>query len=128
MADFRMRTGDMEHARMASLIGATTDLLNQLALLTRDDATYLWRIGGRPLVEAVVALKRSAADVRPQADALLARIAQAESRYLACINANAEVAILNASLQADLMEARDELRLLREDDAPPDISRRFNDP
>lgn len=66
--DTALHTGDMEHARMAALLGATADLLNQLALLTRDDPTYHWRIGGRPLDDAVQALKRSADAVRPQAE------------------------------------------------------------
>ena len=38
--------------------GAAVELLNQLALLTRDDESYLWRIGGRPLDEAYKALRR----------------------------------------------------------------------
>lgn len=41
------------------LRGALIDLLNQLALLTRDDVSYLWRIGGRPLDEAYKAAKRA---------------------------------------------------------------------
>lgn len=36
-----------------------TDLLNQLTLLTRDDESYLWRIGGRPLDDAYKAAKRA---------------------------------------------------------------------
>ncbi len=37
---------------------AATDLINQLTLLIRDDESYLWRIGGRPLDDAYKALKR----------------------------------------------------------------------
>lgn len=69
-----LHTGDMEHARMAALIGASTDLLNQLALLTRDDETYLWRIGGRPLSDAYQALSRATTTIRSDADALLAEL------------------------------------------------------
>jgi hypothetical protein len=42
----------------AVLRAVLADLVNQLALLTRDDVTYLWRIGGRPLDEAYKAAKR----------------------------------------------------------------------
>lgn len=70
-----MHTGDMEHARMAALIGATTDLLNVLATLRYPDMSSLWTIGGSSLENAYVALKRSADAVRPEADALLARMA-----------------------------------------------------
>lgn len=45
---------DLEATRIA-----LADLLNQLALLTRDDVTYLWRIGGRPLDDAYKAAKRA---------------------------------------------------------------------
>lgn len=44
---------------LIDLQAAAIDLLNQLALLTRDDSAYLWRIGGNPLLDAYLALKRA---------------------------------------------------------------------
>jgi len=41
-----------------------TGLIAQLTLLTRDDMTYLWKIGGRPLDDAFLALKRELGDDR----------------------------------------------------------------
>lgn len=43
----------------ATLRALALDLVNQLTLLTRDDQSYLWRIGGRPLDDAYLALKRA---------------------------------------------------------------------
>jgi len=97
-----MHAGDMEHARMASLLGATTDLLNVLATLRYPDMSSLWTIGGSSLENAVVALKRSAEAVRPQADAFLQRLAD-------CQRANAEVAQLNGDELIALSAAYDAL-------------------
>ena len=52
---------------MTELKTAAIDLLNQLALLTRDDPTYLWRIGGRGLDDAYKALKAAVDDAAPTA-------------------------------------------------------------
>jgi hypothetical protein len=73
--DSVMHAGDMEHARMAALIGAATTMLNQLAVLRYPDESSLWRLGGGALETAYQDLKRAAAAVRPQADALLALLA-----------------------------------------------------
>lgn len=70
-----MHAGDMEHARMASLLQATTDLLNVLAVLRYPDMSTLWQLGGGALETAYQELRRSVEAVRPQADALLARLA-----------------------------------------------------
>jgi hypothetical protein len=114
--DTVMHTGDMEHARTVSLLGAVTDLLNQLALLTRDDATYLWRIGGRPLDDAYVALKRSSAAVRPQADALLAQLAELTM-------ANVEVAQLNGDYLIALSAAYNALQSYAYGNSAPDLAK-----
>ncbi len=64
-ADLSMRIGEQnttigyQDAMLALLRAASTDLLNQLTLLTRDDMAYLWKIGGRPLDDAFLALKRA---------------------------------------------------------------------
>jgi hypothetical protein len=45
-------------ADLERLRALATDLINQLSILTRDDIAYLWKIGGRPLDDAYLALKR----------------------------------------------------------------------
>jgi CRP-like cAMP-binding protein len=77
--DSVMHAGDMEHARMAALIEASQDMINQLALLTRDDSAALWRIGGNPLQDAYKALIHATTAVRVQADAFLAELAAARA-------------------------------------------------
>lgn len=62
-ADLSRQIGELnttigyQDAMLAQLRGASIDLLNQLALLIRDDETYLWKIGGRPLDAAYKALQ-----------------------------------------------------------------------
>lgn len=73
--DACMHAGDMEHARMAALLGASQGMLNQLVLLCREDESRLWRLGGKPFEDAYQELRHATAAVRPQADALLARLA-----------------------------------------------------
>lgn len=73
--DSVMHAGDMEHARMAALLGAANDMLNQLAVMRYPDESTLWKLGGAALESAYVELKRSADAVRPQADTFLARLA-----------------------------------------------------
>lgn len=113
--DTVMHAGDMEHARMASLIGATTDLLNVLATLRYPDEGALWRLGGMPLENAYAALKRSTANVRPQADALLATMAE-------LIAANAGVAQLNGDYLIALSAAYDALMSYAHGNAAPDLA------
>lgn len=63
-------TAELERTRIGLVVlrAVMADLLNQLTLLTRDDETYLWRIGGRPLDDAYKAVKRvTATDHHPGA-------------------------------------------------------------
>lgn len=89
--DTVMHAGDMEHARMAALLGASQDMINQLAVLCYPDESRLWKLGGKALSDAFEESKRATAAVRPQADALLAELGAARRvvaqarRCLACL-------------------------------------------
>lgn len=113
--DTVMHTGDMEHARMAALIGSATDLLNVLATLRYPDMSSLWTIGGSSLENAYVALKRSADAVRPQADALLKQLYD-------CQQANSEVAQLNADYLIALSAAYQALESYAHGNSAPDLA------
>jgi len=76
--DSAMHAGDMERARTLALIGAVTDMLNVLAVLSCPTAA-LWRMGGSPLENAYQGLKKCAAAVRPQADALRSELEAARA-------------------------------------------------
>jgi hypothetical protein len=112
-----MRAGDLEHARMAALIEACTAVADFIETYTPDSAVAhvlpsfysVFRVYGKNARAAVAA-------VRPQADALIARMADLETTKEALIARN--ITYLNA-----LHSAYDALMSYAYGNSAPDLAK-----